>query len=247
MSIISKSCGVSRMGPLHKKNNLENQDSFYISCNKDYTLALVSDGLGSKKYSAVGSKMAGPAVNNSIKKILQERNSLEEEKFGAALISNLATEWTALISPKSPEDCSATCLFTIITKNFIYCFRLGDGMIFLKAAAVPDPAALADDILLQDDKGTDFSNSTVSLSNPNMMLSWETKKLNKKDYSNIVLTTDGISSDLQPGSEKAFVTGLLENLKNKPYFIRKIILRRMIKNWPVPKHTDDKTIVVVDL
>ena len=233
------------MGPLHKKNNIENQDSFYFSCNKEYTLALVSDGLGSKKFSAIGSKKAGPAVNNSIKKILQERNSLDEEKFGAALITNLAQEWKTLISPKAAEDCSATCLFIIITANNIYCFRLGDGMIFLKAIANPTDGS--NDVLLQDDKSGDFSNSTVSLSNSNMMLSWETKKLNKNDYSNIVLTTDGISSDLQPGSEGAFVTGLLENLKNKPDFIRRIILHRMIKNWPVPKHTDDKTIVVVDL
>ena len=241
MSLIKKSCGVSRMGPLHKKNNIENQDAFYIVRNADYALVLVSDGLGSKKFSAVGSKMAGLAVNNSIKKIIKERNSLENEKFGAALLSYITEEWTALISPKSPEECSATCLFSIITRNYIYCFRLGDGMIFVKAAN-----ALAEDILLQDDKNADFSNSTVSLSNKNMLLSWETKKLNKKDYSNIVLTTDGISSDLQSGAEGAFVTGLLENIKNKPDFVRKIILRKMIKNWPVPKHTDDKTIVVVD-
>ena len=168
---------------------IENQDAFYISRNKDYVLALVSDGLGSKKYSDLGSKMAGLAVNNSIRKIIKEKGSLEQEKFGALLLSNIAEEWKQLVKPKAPEDCSATCLFVIITAGNIYAFRLGDGMLFFKPAGGEDAGArgagisantAADQgLLLQDDKSGEFSNATVSLSNENMLFSWETKKLER--------------------------------------------------------------------
>lgn len=257
MSLVKRCFGVSERGPLHIKNQIENQDAFYISRNKDYVLALVSDGLGSKKYSDLGSKMAGLAVNNSIIKIIKEKGSLEQEKFGALLLSNIAEEWKQLVKPKAPEDCSATCLFVIITAGNIYAFRLGDGMLFFKPAGGEDAGArgagisansAADQgLLLQDDKSGEFSNATVSLSNENMLFSWETKKLERKAWENILLTTDGISADLQAGTEKTFAADLLDSMKNKPKFFCKIQLKKMLKNWPVPKHTDDKTLVVVDL
>ena len=244
MSLVKRCFGVSERGLLHIKNQIENQDAFYISRNKDYVLALVSDGLGSKKYSDLGSKMAGLAVNNSIRKIIKEKGSLEQEKFGALLLSNIAEEWKQLVKPKAPEDCSATCLFVIITAGNIYAFRLGDGMLFFKPA---DAREAMEGLLLQDDKSGEFSNATVSLSNENMLFSWETKKLERKAWENILLTTDGISADLQAGTEKTFAADLLDSMKNKPKFFCKIQLKKMLKNWPVPKHTDDKTLVVVDL
>ena len=54
--MLEKGYGASIIGKAHIKLKKPNQDSYLIANEDEYTLAVVCDGLGSKKYSQIGSK-----------------------------------------------------------------------------------------------------------------------------------------------------------------------------------------------
>ena len=59
---MKKLIGISRIGPSHIAKKIPNQDSYLCYKNKDFSLIIVSDGLGSKPHSEIGSKAACKAV-----------------------------------------------------------------------------------------------------------------------------------------------------------------------------------------
>ncbi len=153
----------------------------------------------------------------------------------------ISKTWKSSLMGNQPEDCSATCLFALATKNKIFIARLGDGMI-CSIGKTPDT-----DKLLFDNKNSTFSNETYSLSNTNLLSLWEYESLPINDYKAILISTDGISTDLQSGREIEFSKDLVDTLNKKNYLGKKLVLSRLMKNWPVPKHSDDKTIAIMEL
>ena len=53
-------------GMLHENANIPNQDAYSVKRYKFGTILVVSDGLGSKKYSDIGSKAVGKAINRAV-------------------------------------------------------------------------------------------------------------------------------------------------------------------------------------
>lgn len=232
-----KVIGFSQTGPAHIKHNLPNQDSYLCYKSKDVSLIVVSDGLGSKPFSHIGAKTACKAVLNAAKNFKNNKDTTSIKDF----FEYIQSFWKSHLGERKPEECSATCLFALATKNKIFIARLGDGMICSIGKSNEK------DILLSDNKAGSFSNETFSLSNSNLINLWEYKSLPISDYKSILISTDGISSDLQTGSEIKFSKDLIESLQNKLYFTKKRVLSKLMKNWPVPKHSDDKTIAIMEL
>ena len=74
--MLEKGYGASVIGKAHIKINKPNQDSYLIANNDEYTLAVVCDGLGSKKYSQVGSKKLCGVINKQIKICFQKKRKV---------------------------------------------------------------------------------------------------------------------------------------------------------------------------
>jgi hypothetical protein len=88
-----------------------------------------------------------------------------------------------------------------------------------------------------------FSNLTDSLGSYGLTYKWKFCIVNSKNYQAFVLCTDGISSDLLPENKVAFANEVFVTYKNYDTIKRKEEIEHWLKEWPVPSHSDDKTIV----
>ena len=239
MSIFRKSrlvCGVSVTGPSHRLRKIPDQDSFMI-VNKKYRLFAVSDGMGSKPFADIGSRAACIAVAFETERFMQSKKNISLEQF----LSNIVRTWKLFVQPHDPKECSATCLFLLATKHRILTARLGDGMICLLGGKS------GRNILVSDPKDSEFSNVTSSLSDRAAVREFACSVYGRAEFKGAVLTTDGISSDLQAGLELPFAEDLFSEVKKLHLKQREPFLRNLMINWPVPHHTDDKTIIVAGL
>ncbi len=230
--------GESLAGPSHIAKNIPNQDSFLFVRKRKYTLLIVSDGLGSKPHSHIGSAAACRAVKEEIAQFVKNRN---QALSISALLKNIVTRWEAVIQPHSPKDCSATCLFLFATRRKILVARLGDGMVCLLGKNPEN------DVFLGDSKDGTFSNATFSLSDTHLTAEFNVNLFDRSDFCGAVLTTDGISADMENGKELLFAKDVFSELDRMKFWKRRAFLRNMMENWPVPHHTDDKTIIVAGL
>ena len=72
--MIEKGYGASLIGKSHIKIKKPSQDSYLISNMENYTLAVVCDGLGSKKYSHIGSRKLCKVIHKQIKLCFKHKN-----------------------------------------------------------------------------------------------------------------------------------------------------------------------------
>lgn len=231
--------GISKIGPGHIRATLPNQDSFFVKNFGSYSLLVISDGMGSKKHADVGSHAICLAVYKAlVHYVYTERR---HHKRNRNIFSMIKNEWLKMIAPYNPKDCSATCLFVLRSKKKVLAAMLGDGLVYLRGKKEEDSK------LLIDEKNDDFSNSTVSMSDSNYLNEWRFASVSTKKIDSVLLTSDGISSDLIQGKEKEFADELLKDVNHEKTLIKKRnYIQNVIDNWPVPKHSDDKTIVVME-
>ena len=228
-------CRASVAGHSHIKKGIANQDSFLCVRKRKYLLIVVSDGMGSKPYADVGSKKACKAVKTEIARFVKNKNN---PLSVSQLFANIVETWKKLLQQRDAHDCSATCLFVFATKSKIMTARLGDGMICLLGKSG------AESIALTDSKDETFSNVTQSLSDVIAADEFKYDFYDKSLFKGIVLSTDGISSDLESGMELPFAEDIFCNLKRMHFWRRNAFIRNMMRNWSVPHHTDDKTLIV---
>ena len=223
--------GASVIGPLHIKKGIPNQDFWMARQYKWGNVLVVSDGLGSKPHSDHGSKAACQAVLEAAKCFQnnQDANLVD-------ILRLIHASWLVKVAPFSPSDCSATCLFAIQIKGKITLGRLGDGMVAVHGESEKDC------LILSDDKRDSFSNFTNSLHQDFKSGQWETYTIESRKCKAIVLCTDGISDDLLPERELDFVKEFAYEYSNIHPLKRNYQLKNMLSNWPVPGHSDDKTI-----
>lgn len=231
-------CGASVVGPAHVAKGIANQDSFLCVKKRKYSLFIVSDGMGSKPFSDIGSRMACLAVRREMEQFVKNKDkSLPITR----LFENVVESWKKLLYPRDAADCSATCLFVFVTKCKIMVARLGDGMVCLLGKDG------AHNVVLTDDKKDSFSNATYSLSDLSAVREFKYGFYDRDLFKGIVFFTDGISADMEPGKELLFAEDVFCEVRKKFFWRRNSFVRSMMKNWPVPHHTDDKTLVIAGL
>lgn len=231
-------CGTSVTGPSHIKNRIVNQDSFLWIKKRKYAVLIVSDGMGSKPFADVGSKKACEAVSLEIEAFVKNK---KQSLSVLELFSQIVETWKKLILPHEAKDCSATCLFVFVTKHKILAARLGDGMICLLGKDETSS------VVLSDNKDESFSNATQSLSDSAAANEFKYTFYERSSFRGIILSTDGISSDMENGKELSFADDLFSELRKMPSRKRIAFIQNMMENWPVPNHTDDKTLIVAGL
>ena len=224
--------GASVPGPGHVRMGMPNQDSFLIATHLWGDVVVVSDGVGSCANAERGSDAACQAVVCIAEKWLETADNAE------SLLSGIQDDWMARILPLDPDECSATCLFAVCPANrqTMTLGMLGDGMI----------AVLKKDgsyVELYEEKDDFFSNQTNALTKGTQIGQWQTTSLVQEECCAVLLCTDGIADDLLPSMRKDFVRHIYLNGKECDDKTVSDELHKMLENWPVPKHSDDKTLV----
>ena len=217
--------GVSEIGPLHIKENIPNQDSFIVKKYSWGIVGVICDGLGSKKYSHIGSK----ALVNAITKAAQLFDFEKDINLFEPLVKSL---WDINIFPYAPNETSTTLLFSIVKNKKVYIGRIGDGAIVVFGK---------ESILLEEDKNM-FTNYTTPFGR-DQKIQWCI--FDESEIDSIVMCSDGISEDLKKDKLLDFFQNYIDNYKNIQSNKRVYEIKQWLKNWPVKGHSDDKTIVAL--
>ena len=227
--IIWKSFGASVIGPRHLAAAKSNEDAWASFHHVLGDGIVVSDGLGSKPFSSIGSQAACRAVAYTFS-TCHGTNGLMQ----SLLAERIKNNWLSLIAPLHPNDCAATCLFAFrMEDRVVRMGMLGDGFV---AAVKTDGSVVS----LSDDKTEGFSNITLALSPQLNEKDWRWLAFPEEECRSIVLCTDGVADDLNDidGFVKEF-EGAHNDLSVVSASRR---TREILENWPTPKHSDDKTI-----
>ncbi|MGJ0303582.1 protein phosphatase 2C domain-containing protein [Aliarcobacter cryaerophilus] len=217
--------GVSEIGPLHIKENIPNQDSCVVKKFSWGIVGVVCDGLGSKKYSHIGSK----ALVDAIVKTAQLFDFEKDIELFEPLLKSL---WDINISPYTENETSTTLLFCIVKNKKIYIGRVGDGAIAIVGK---------ESLLLEEDKDM-FTNYTIPFGR-NEKIRWYIYQDSEID--SIVMCSDGISEDLKKDKLLDFFKSYIVNYQNMKANKRAYEIKKWLKSWPVRGHSDDKTIVAL--
>lgn len=222
--------GTSVRGPGHVLSGLPNQDAFRVANYKWGDIAVVSDGVGSCPTSERGSAATCRAVIASIRSM--RRNSMDVPM----LLDAIPLKWLERLRPFKPEESSATCLFVFRpAEGQMVIGMLGDGLI----AVLKRDGSYRE---LCDNKEDCFSNQTVALSASTTADRWCTMVIDQEECEAVLLCTDGVADDLRSERREDFVRWLFREGESLSASAFGREIRKMLKNWPTPKHSDDKTI-----
>ncbi len=224
--------GASARGKSHIKLKKPNQDSFLVDNKEDYILAVVCDGLGSKKYSHVGSKKLCKILKKQINKCFKLK-SLDIEE----LIPVLKIKWKRAIWPIPAHKADTTCIFVVLSKKNIIMCQIGDGLCALRSG---------DELIILSPKNDDFSNETTTFFKSSIK-DWRVEVLNIEKECNykILLCTDGISEDLKFEVLSDFIEEIANAINNQSGYKDNEEILEIINNWPNKYSNDDKTMVVI--
>ncbi len=217
--------GVSEIGPLHIKENIPNQDAYIVKKYSWGIVGVVCDGLGSKKYSHIGSH----SLVNAVVKTAQLFDFEKDLGLFEPLLKSL---WDINIFPYSEDDVSTTLLFSIIKHNKVYVGRVGDGVIGI----------LGKNCFIVEENKDMFTNYTVPFGREEK-ISWAIFDENDVEY--VVMCSDGISEDLHNDRILDFFKKYVSNYRGIFTVKRNYEIKNWLKNWPVKGHSDDKTIVAL--
>lgn len=219
-------------GLLHEKSGQPNQDAYSVKRYKFGTILVVSDGLGSKPFSARGSKSVGRAVDRAV----QIWNGYKEKDI-RLLLPLVVSIWNLEIFPYTQKDCCATCLFAIVLNDgYVYLGQLGDGSIYL---------SLDHELQLLKEKEDDFTNVTVCMGSFTGYADWSLKKIfvGHRPFG-MVMMTDGVSETIIEDRREAFIQLLFkrisacENLSERNNFIYQVL-----SEWNPVNAGDDRTLI----
>lgn len=225
------SFGASVVGPYHKAKKMLNEDAWLQASGAFGSLIVISDGVGSCRNARLGAKAVCKAVYDATK---NWDNAITLEIYN--LSSQIETRWRNYIDPINPKDCMATCLFAICRPNGeLIIGGLGDGIAAVKSNLSPAR-------LIIGNRGADFANITLALGGQEDTTKWVLQSV--RDYKDaiVMLATDGVSDDLIEDKIDDFLMWMVQEFADMPPIRRWHSIRRELKHWPTPRHTDDKTL-----
>ena len=219
-------------GVLHKNGNIPNQDAYSVKKYKFGTILVVSDGLGSKSHSDIGSKAVGKAIDKAV----QIWNGYHEKDI-RLLLPLVVSIWNMEIFPYSQKDCGATCLFAIIAKNgHVYVGQLGDGSIYI---------SIDNELQLVKEKEDDFTNLTVCMGGFSSYSDWSLKDIDVgKKSIGIVMMTDGVSETLVDEKREEFINLLFRRISEFDSLQkRNNLVYKILSEWNPVSAGDDRSLI----
>ncbi len=224
-----KSFGASVRGPGHISTGKPNQDAWASFHHAWGDGIVISDGLGSKQFSDIGSNAVCCAVACAAN-ACRDKPEIDHN----VLLESIKSNWLVGIAAFEPRECAATCLFALLLGDgAIHLGMLGDGL----AAVIKANGSI---VHLAEDKSQGFSNITAGLSPNASAKDWRYLSIQEGECDAVLLCTDGVSDDLE--NVDGFVKGFLEAHRGLATASANRRVCEMLENWPTPKHSDDKTI-----
>ena len=222
-----KLTAVSVIGPSHVRKGIPNQDACLVRSKGTLHLAVVSDGVGSCPLSHIGSRCLCEAVSRVV---FRSQSSVLNP---ALIFDAIRDDWLRQIKPLTYRAASATCLFALSNGKHVFVAMLGDGAIgLLHGDGVVE--------VLSENKSTAFSNITNSMTERTRIEEWQYRCYPVGELYGVMLATDGVADDLSLPED--FVKEILHSVNKTGTLLGRHHMREMLINWPVPKHSDDKTI-----
>jgi len=222
--------GASVRGPAHAMSGECNQDALGLWGWRHGQLAVVSDGLGSRPLSHIGSRLACVAA----RRVLRGGMSWDDPK---ALIGQVYRHWMQTL-PVVPSQAPCTLLLAACRPDGdTLVAQLGDGLLAYRAGG-------RFGILTPGRSG--FSNQTEALGISRSWTDWQVTRLRLSEPGDaLVLMTDGVSDDLVPERVEGFLRMLCRECGARSRRQSRTWLRRQLEAWPTPSHADDKTIAMI--
>lgn len=227
--------GVSVVGPYHREMSQPNQDAWLGGSRKYGTFVVVCDGLGSRPQSGRGASQACLAVRDAIRYWWTFSGNSSK-----MLLKLIHLFWRIRIEPYSPSECATTCLFAAVSPSGrLIVAGIGDGLIAIKQRDGAINQVLGRTV-------TEFSNQTTALGQGFNLDDWRlaTSEVFEPGTS-VLLATDGVADDLLNERVGDFVNWLIREYGELPPVVRHHRLQRELRNWPTPRHFDDKTLAVL--
>lgn len=226
MKIQFFNCSVT--GPSHIREGLPNQDSLLSRSWGQRWAVVVCDGMGSRQRSDIGSREAAKAAILSVK-------TLSFDADYKLIVQTLYQSWLKRLKLLHirPSDAVTTCILVwgMSDGRFRY-VHLGDGVITSPVATI------------STERNSGFSNETTGLGLSKNFSDWRFGSGCLQEQSDsLILMSDGISDDLT--DPQAFTRELRNKLHRKTYRQAKKWLRKQLKAWPTPGHSDDKSLVLL--
>lgn len=233
--------GASVTGPAHREAALANQDAwttglFRTGDDTQVQYLAVCDGLGSRPQARDGARAAARAARLAVR-----HWGAASQATPGQLIRLIELLWRLEVSPHDSQACATTCLVAAVQTrggcSRVTVAALGDGL-----AAYRENGT----VTTVGGRGDGYANQTVALGTPHHMDAWATRTWETEASFSLMLATDGVADDLQPAALPAFLDWL-DGLGRRAPRARGPTLRRALERWPVPGHSDDKTIAVLQM
>ncbi len=218
-------------GPAHIREGQLCQDAWFAVPDEGACFAAVSDGLGSRPEARKGARAAVLAARDAWR--IWRRSPAGTAEDCLRLVEVI---WRLRLQDLAPDSASTTCLFYAEDgRGRALVAQLGDGLIARRNAlgkVSPHPS---------DRRGFGF---TQALGTAHRLADWSYSISNAlAENEALVLATDGVSDDIEPGRLGDLASWVIEELGPVPNPGRE--LANELRNWPVPRHQDDKTLLLM--
>lgn len=219
-------------GPAHIRDDLPCQDAWLALARSAASLAVVCDGMGSRPLAREGARAATIATRDAWRAWCRS-------SVGAAddLVRLLEVHWRLRLGSIDPGAAATTCLlYAEDGHGRALVAQLGDGVVARRSRDGR--------VHLHPSRNQAFGGLTHALGCPHSLADWSivlNEPLRPGDA--ILLATDGVSDDLEPERIGDLISWAVEEIGGQAHAHR--LLRAELRNWPVPRHQDDKTLLVM--
>ncbi len=223
-------CGGSVRGINHQQSGIPNQDNYRIVNHRMYACVAVCDGLGSRAYAHIGSKLLSWLLTVSAKKLMKQQNNFE------AYINRNVQLWHFLTWLFGSKHFDTTCLFVFVNEKKIILAQLGDGLISVKKN---------DQLIVLPYHHTVYLNHTKSVYK-SKVTEWviQTLPLSADDKLEVFLTTDGLSNEIIQDQLGRFMEMLSNRVRPERQATQNPAIVDILNQAPNHYNHDDKTIVI---
>lgn len=229
------SYGASVRGPMHRREGKPNQDAWLRTSGRFGSLVVVCDGMGSKLNARMGARAACAATREAV---------VRWSKVDGAPVSYLAhlveVLWRLRVHPGDPSDAATTCLLAFVGASGQWVVGgVGDGLVATRTGDEPV-------IRFMGDRDSNFGSETSALGVSHGPKAWKLTVLPPTESDRlVVLATDGAADDLIPEKLDAFCNWLVDEFLDIAPPKRWRQLQTELRNWPTPRHIDDKTVALL--